>query len=118
MRKCKEKECQRMIPTGRSITSFACQRLGLCRRHYHERFPERPMWDLPALRRGREGLLSYDDRRSLGRDAVTREEMDSALSHEEELEELIRQQDFYDQWIEYLAHWSEGGEDNETADND
>jgi hypothetical protein len=61
------------------------------------------MWDLPPLRTGSgEALLSYDDRRRLTQGGMTGEEIASALSQEEELDELIRQQDFYDQWLEYL----------------
>ena len=104
------KVCGKRVPQRNNQVNFACQVLGYCRRCYQERFPERPMWNLPPLRCGSEALLSYDDRRRLARGGMTSEEMASALSREEQLEELIRQRDFYDQWIDYLAHWQERGD--------
>jgi len=97
------KACGKRVPQRNNQVNFACQVLGYCRRCYEERFPERPLWNLPPLRWGSEAVLSYDDRRRLT--GMTREEMDSVLSRQEELDELIRQLDFYDQWQEYLAHW-------------
>ena len=109
MKRCKEprsssecKLCGKRVPQRNNQVNFACQRLNLCLTHYRERFPERPMWDLPPLRMGREALLSYDDRRNLTHGRMTSDEMSSALSRQEALDELIRQQDFYNEWIEYL----------------
>ncbi len=100
------KECGKRVPQRNNQVNFACQVLGYCRRCYEERFPGRPMWNLPPLRTGRgEALLSYDDRRRLTVGTLTSEEMDSALSQEEELDELIRRQDFYDDWIDYREYW-------------
>lgn len=94
------------MPKKNDKVGLVCQVLGYCRRCYEERFPERPMRDLPPLRTASgEALLSYDGRRRLTQSPMTSEEMASALSREEALEELIRQQDFYDEWIDYLEHW-------------
>jgi hypothetical protein len=75
------------------------------------------MWDLPPLRMGREALLSYDDRRRLTQGGMTSEEMASALSRQEELDELIRRQDFYDEWRDYREHWLNGGENHEECED-
>lgn len=61
---------QRNNPARTTVRSggqvnFACQMLNLCRRCYRERFPRRPMWNLPPLRQGSERLLSWDERRHL-----------------------------------------------------
>ena len=65
MRKCKE--CGKRIPQRNNQVNFACQALGYCRRCYLERFPKRPMWDLPPLRQGSERLLSWSDSREMER---------------------------------------------------
>lgn len=104
MKRCKG--CGKRVTRKTDQVGLVCQVLGYCRRCYEERFPERPRSDLPALRTGSgEALLSYDDRRRLTQSPMTSEEMASTLSREEELQELIRQQDFYDEWIDYLEHW-------------
>ena len=104
MKRCKE--CGKRVTQKTDPVGLACQVMGYCRKCYEERFPERPMWNLPPLRTGRgEALLSYDDRRRLEQGTLTSEEMAAALSRQEELDELIRKQDFYDDWIDYLEYW-------------
>lgn len=103
-RRCRE--CGKRVTQKTDPVGLVCQVLGYCRRCYHERFPQRPTGhSAPLSMANGEALLSYDDRRRLTRGAMTSEEEASALSREEELQELIRQQDFYDEWIDYLEYW-------------
>lgn len=59
---CKEKGCQGRIPTGKSLISWHCQMLGICRYCYRMKFPKRKRYG-PPLRQGSERLLSWSDRR-------------------------------------------------------
>jgi len=82
------KKCGKRIPQRNNQVNFACQRLGLCRGCYLD-------------------LVRW----------LRVEAQAIGLSREEALEEFRRRQEFDDQWQEYLEHWPEGGEDDETADN-
>jgi len=65
--KCKEYLCNGKVPKGKSLESFACQSLHLCKYCYRMKFPKRKMWNLPVCRQGSQKLLSYGERRYLER---------------------------------------------------
>jgi ribosome-binding protein aMBF1 (putative translation factor) len=85
------KECGKRVPSqGKSVESFACQKLNLCRYCYRVKFGEPPRRRLPALRQGSQRLLSYGQRRRLIRRQF------------EGMEALIWEPEFYQEWLDSL----------------
>ncbi|MBI4834942.1 MAG: hypothetical protein HY811_09025 [Planctomycetes bacterium] len=130
------KECGKPLPKavnkpvlkGKALISWAARGLGYCRYCYLMYYPERKRLELPALRMGFESLLSYADRRLLEKGALTygqglpivpRSEVERGklagqdiafgVSLQEEQEESELKQEFYEDWVDYIESWQEGG---------
>jgi len=61
--RCREKGCVKRVSRGKSPVSYACQALGLCRRHYLDRFPTPPIKrrKRPVCRQGSQMILSWSE---------------------------------------------------------
>ena len=90
---CKKHLCKGKVPGGKSLESFACQILGVCRYCYRMDYaPRATSPKLPACRHGSERLLTPDERHNMERNQF------------EGMEQTIWTPEFYEEWMEY---WGE-----------
>ena len=82
--------CRGYVPGGKSMESFACQQMHLCRKCYLEKFPRRKMWNLPANRHGSEKVLTASERQYL------------ASRQFEGMEVWLWEPEFYYEWLDAL----------------